>query len=67
MTITIKTTGMACAHCEKRVHDLLMKIDGVESVQASAKTGLVTVQSKDHVTPAMLKEAILDAGYEVTE
>lgn len=67
MNITFKTEGMACQHCENRVKALLEQIPGVSGVEASAETGMVSVTADENVTKDMVKETILDAGFDVVE
>ena len=57
--------GMMCAHCEGRVRDALLKIEGVTEALADHKKGIVTVSAPDTVTDETIKTAIREAGYEV--
>ena len=43
MTYTITVADMTCEHCEKRVHDLVSKVDGVCKVAVDLAGGKVTV------------------------
>ena len=64
--ITIKVEGMMCQKCVKHVKEALEKFDGVQAiVDLASKTA--TVMKPDSVTVEELKQAIVDAGYEVIE
>lgn len=62
MKITVK--GMMCAHCEAHVKKALEAIDGVESATASHEENLVTITASKAVDEALIKAAVIDAGYE---
>lgn len=62
MKITVK--GMMCAHCEAHVKKELEAIDGVESATASHEENLVTITASKTVDEALIKAAVIDAGYE---
>ena len=61
MKITVK--GMMCTHCEKHVKEALEAIDGVESAVASHDDNLVTITTTKDVDEAVIKKAVVDAGY----
>lgn len=63
----IKVNGMVCEGCENRVKNALSTIDGVQSVEASYKTGEVTVTSNEEVPKTTLEEKIDDIGFEVVK
>jgi Cu+-exporting ATPase len=52
-----------CKHCQKRVEEALLKIDGVSEVviDLEAKTATVTTTVANEV----LTQAVVNAGYEV--
>ncbi|QKJ20214.1 heavy-metal-associated domain-containing protein [Microbacterium hominis] len=66
--MTLKTeyrvTGMTCGHCEKSVHGEVSKIAGVESVEVSAASGVLVVESSAAVADADVFAAVDEAGYE---
>jgi len=65
-TITLLIEGMSCTHCSARVEKALNALDGVEAtVNLSEKSALVTLFQE--VSEEALKEAVEDAGYELTE
>lgn len=63
----IKVNGMVCEGCENRVKNALSTIDGVQSVEASHETGIVTVKSNEKVDKSAIEEKIDDIGFEVVK
>lgn len=62
MTIsTYAVTGMSCGHCEAAIRAEVAKIDGVESIDISAKDGSLVVTGE--VTDAAVLAAVDEAGY----
>ena len=61
----IKVNGMMCEGCENRVKNALSMIEGVESVQANHKDGIVKIISKDIISSELVKERINDMGFEI--
>ncbi|MEU1281824.1 heavy-metal-associated domain-containing protein [Streptomyces sp. NPDC005805] len=66
VTTVYRVTGMTCGHCEGAVGSEISALAGVTSVQAEAATGLVTVVSKAPLDEAAVREAVDEAGYELT-
>ena len=67
-TTTIKITGMTCMGCVNSVKTVLNNLTGVSQVEASLDPAQAIVQydpAKTNVN--LLKEAIIDAGFEVTD
>lgn len=67
MQKTISIEGMMCMHCVKHVNEALSKVDGVSLVEVSLenKNAIVTLSSP--VDDSILKAAVENAGYDVTE
>lgn len=67
MQKTISIEGMMCMHCVKHVNEALSKVDGVSLVEVSLenKNAIVTLTSP--VDDSILKSAVENAGYDVTE
>ena len=65
--IEIKVNGMVCDGCENRLKAVLSAIDGVKSVEANHNSGIVTVNAREDIDITILKEAIVDIGFEVVE
>ncbi|MDD3172966.1 MAG: cation transporter [Herbinix sp.] len=60
----IEISGMSCGHCQARVEKALNAIDGVEAkVELNKNRAIVTL--KKEVNDQTLKEAVVEAGYEV--
>ena len=65
MKKTISIEGMMCKHCVKHVTDALNKLDGVAAeVSLSNKSAVVNLEKE--VSDESLKQAVEDAGYQVT-
>ena len=63
--MVIHIEGMMCQHCKAAVEKALRAVDGVESVEVSLEDKCATVTGS--ADPAALKQAVIDAGYEVKE
>ena len=64
-TLQIKVDGMMCPRCEKHVVTAVKKVDGVLDATASHESGFVTITYETEVNESEIKNAIIDAGYEV--
>lgn len=62
-----KVNGMVCEGCENRVKNALSTLDGVESVDASHKTGIITVISNKEIERSVIEEKINDFGFETVK
>ncbi|WP_022917894.1 heavy-metal-associated domain-containing protein [Ruania albidiflava] len=68
-TTVIDVQGMTCGNCVKHVTEELTGLTGVSSVEVDLNAGgisPVTVTSTDPLDEATLREAVDEAGYEVT-
>ena len=63
----IGVEGMVCAHCEGTVKKALEALDGVESAEASAEKKQAVVQLSADVADDVLKKAVEDCDYKVTD
>lgn len=63
--IKLNVKGMVCGGCEKRVKNAIGEIAGVENVEASFETGIVTVTTNENVEKSIIEETIEDIGFEV--
>ncbi|MDP3967129.1 MAG: heavy-metal-associated domain-containing protein [Nocardioides sp.] len=61
---TYTVTGMTCGHCEAAVREEVGQVAGVESVEVSADTGVLTVSGQ--VDDAAVLAAVDEAGYQAT-
>ena len=67
-TLDLTVHGMTCASCVSRVERALRKTDGVLDASVNLATERATIAYlPGSVSPAHLKAAIRDAGYEVLE
>lgn len=65
MTTTISIEGMMCAHCQAHVEKALKEVVGVTEVTVSLENKNAVVTGDASVET--LKQAVVDAGYEVTD
>lgn len=64
--IDLKIEGMHCDGCAKRLEKVLNNIEGVESAKVSFNDKCASVEyTEENVSIEELKEAIVDAGFEV--
>lgn len=67
MTKTLKIEGMMCEHCEMHTKKALEALDGVTKAEVSHKTGTAVVTFEKDVSDDILKQAVADQGYKVTD
>lgn len=67
MEKTLKIEGMMCAHCEMHTKKALEALDGVKNAEVSHKTGTAVVTLEKEISNDILKQAVIDQGYEVTD
>jgi len=60
----IEINGMTCGHCQARVEKVLNAIDGVDAKVELKKNRAIVNLTKD-VNDQLLKDTVVDAGYEV--
>ena len=66
MTVSTYTVqGMTCGHCVNAVTDEVGRIGGVRNVAVDLDSGLVTVTSEQPVAEDDIREAVVEAGYEL--
>ncbi|MBW2060828.1 MAG: cation transporter [Deltaproteobacteria bacterium] len=65
--IELKVTGMTCGHCEARVKEALLNVEGVKKAIADhqAQKAVVNLE-KDKVNREDLVAAVKAAGYEAS-
>lgn len=64
MNKVIKINGMTCGHCKAHVEKALNAIDGVNA-EVDLENKLANVSLNKEIEDDILKNAIIDAGYEV--
>jgi copper chaperone len=57
--------GMTCGHCAQAVTTEIKKLAGVNDVQVSVETGVVTVESAGALSVDDVAAAVDEAGYEL--
>ena len=67
MEKTLKIEGMMCGHCEMHTKKALEALDGVKKAEVSHKTGTAVVTLEKEVSDDVLKKAVADQGYQVTD
>ena len=67
MKKTLKVEGMMCGHCEMHVKKALEALDGVTNAEVSHKTGTAVITLAKEVSNDVLKQAVAEQGYEVTD
>lgn len=67
MIKTLKIEGMMCGHCEMHIKKAMETLDGVTSAEVSHKTGTAVVTLYKDVSDDVLKRAVAEQGYEVTD
>lgn len=68
-TVELSVTGMTCGHCVASVTEELSEVPGVLNVEVilnSGGTSKVTVVTDTGVNDDALREAVAEAGYELT-
>lgn len=63
--INFKIEGMHCDGCAKRLEKVLNNIEGVENAKVTFEEKCASVEYTEEVNVEELKEAIVDAGFEV--
>lgn len=63
----INIEGMSCMHCVMRVEKALKGLEGVKTVSVDLGKKNAVVEMDSEVMDTILKEAVEDAGYDVTE
>ncbi len=67
MEKTMKIEGMMCGHCEARVKKVLEGIEGVGNADVSHEKGTAVVTLNGEVSDEILKKAVEEQDYQVTE
>lgn len=62
----IMIDGMSCGHCEKSVQNALQNVGGVSGVEVNLDGKYAIVTCEDIEKEENLKNAVEEAGYEVT-
>ncbi|BCD46477.1 copper-binding metallochaperone CopP [Helicobacter suis] len=63
--ISLKVTGMTCQHCVDKIEKFVGELEGVNKIDVSLEKQQVVVAFENPANLEAIKEAILDAGYEL--
>jgi copper chaperone CopZ len=64
---TVTVAGMTCEHCVKAVTEELSALHGVQSVNVTLSSGLVTLTSDRKLTDEEIAGAVDEAGYALAD
>lgn len=64
--LELKVSGMTCEHCKKAVKTAVSDVSGVSSVDVDLASGTVKVAFSGTAKETEVREAIAEAGYDVT-
>lgn len=67
MKVQIFIEGMTCGHCSARVEKALKAVDGIVDAKVDLANKNAIVELSSSVDDSVLKEAVEDAGYDVTD
>lgn len=67
MEKTLRIEGMMCGHCEMHVKKALEALDGVKNAEVSHTNGTAVVTLEKEISDDVLKKAVADGGYQVTD
>lgn len=56
-----RVEGMKCVHCQKRVHDAVAAVPGVDEVTVNLENGIVAVEGT--AAEQAVTDAVEQAGY----
>ena len=66
-TIQLSVTGMTCGGCVNSVKNVLAALPGVQNVDVTLNPGQANVEyDPARIAPAAMVQAVIDAGYGVT-
>lgn len=67
MERTMKIEGMMCGHCEARVKKVLEALPEVDEAVVSHESGTAVVKLNAEIANDVLKKAVEEQDYKVTE
>jgi copper chaperone CopZ len=65
MATVLNVVDMTCEHCRTTVEGALSSVEGVKTARVDLEAKTATVEHSDDVDEALLKQAVVDAGYSV--
>ena len=67
MNKTLKIEGMMCSHCEMHTKKALEALESVTNAEVSHESGTAVVTLEKDIADDILKQAVSEQGYKVTE
>lgn len=65
MEVILNVKDMMCSHCEATVQKAVEAFSQVDSAKADHESGTIAVKLNAEIDENLLKQAIIDKGYEV--
>jgi copper chaperone len=65
-TSSYTVSGMTCGHCVAAVESEVGRVAGVTDVTVDLETGRLAVTGEGPIDDTLIKEAVDEAGYQVT-
>ena len=62
----ITVEGMHCSHCASTVERVIGEINGVTSAKVNLDKKVCTAKISEDIDDTVIKDAVKDAGFEVT-
>ena len=62
----LSISGMTCHNCVRHTKEALEEIEGVSNVTVDLATNSASIECNNSVKDETLKEAVSEAGYEIT-
>jgi copper chaperone CopZ len=66
-TITVYVEGMMCKHCQSKVKTALENINGTSGVVVDLQNKKATLKLTENVADEIIINAVVDAGFKVTD
>jgi copper chaperone len=64
-TLTVKAPGISCGHCVRTIENEVCELPGVQKVQASEQSKLVTITYNQLASEDAIKALMAEIGYPV--
>ncbi|GAB4970844.1 heavy-metal-associated domain-containing protein [Mycobacterium avium subsp. hominissuis] len=64
-TVTVTVTGMTCGHCASSVRAEVGNIPEVRAVDVDLASGEVIIESDGPIELTAIKDAVVEAGYQL--
>jgi copper chaperone len=64
-TATYTVAGMTCGHCVASVTEEVSELPGVTDVEVVLETGALRITSDEPLDPSVVRDAVVQAGYDL--